>query len=153
MKLTDAQRTAASYYWAQILNREVSPAPLVASQKRLPSFMATMEAMNRNQSLEKLEAKDANWSLAFMNSLDSLLHNAEIDINLVLEHGPQGLLQQAAAKAGIPDALFPLGKLNMTFDDKGNLNVGGELIDADAYVKSVAKPYNDDSTPNWCLVL
>ncbi|TAL62692.1 MAG: hypothetical protein EPN84_06085 [Legionella sp.] len=154
MKITDMQRTAASYYWAQILNGEVLPAALAASTQRLPSFMAVQETMNRTRALERLAESNPMWSLGFMNKLDALLRDADVNTNLWFDNEPQGLLLEAAEAAKIPKSLFPIGKLSMTFDDKGNMNVGGEIIDASEFVKCATKSNDDDNnTPNWCLLL
>lgn len=138
MKITGEQRNAASLYWTQILTGELNPRALVASKQGLPPFMAAMESMHRRGYLEGLEAKNPMWSLTFMNSLDSLLIDADDDLCLRLEYHPEGLLKQAAEMAEIPSGLFPTGKLSMTFDNKGNIIVGGEEINADSFLSEAA---------------
>ncbi|CEG59185.1 MULTISPECIES: hypothetical protein [Legionella] len=139
MKITGEQRNAASLYWNQILTGELNPKALIASKSGLPSFMASMEAMDRRGYLEKLETENPTWSLKFMNILDSLLIDAEDTLCLRLEDHPEGLLKQAANEAGIPEGLFPSGKLSMTFDNENHIIAGNEKIDADDFIKDAAQ--------------
>jgi hypothetical protein len=101
--------------------------------------MASMEAMHRRGYLEKLETENPTWSLKFMNILDSLLIDAEDTLCLRLEYHPEGLLKQAANEAGIPEGLFPSGKLSMTFDNENHIIAGNEKIDADDFIKDEAQ--------------
>jgi len=139
MKITGEQRNAASLYWTQILTGELTPKALIASKQGLPPFMASMEAMHRRGYLEKLKTENPTWSLKFMNSLDSLLIDAEDTLSLRLEYHPEGLLKQAANEAGIPEGLFPSGKLSMTFDNENHIIAGNEKIDADDFIKNAAQ--------------
>ncbi len=133
-KINQEQRDAASLYWTQILTGELNPRPLMMSQQgRLP-FMAGMATMHRLGYLEKLNAENPDWSLKFMANLDLLLQDADETVELQLEYHPQGLLQQAADRAGIPYGLFPVGKLTMFFDSHGHIIVGDEIIDAEQFI-------------------
>jgi hypothetical protein len=139
MKITDEQRNAASLYWTQILTGELNPKALVDSKQGLPSFMASMEAMNRRGYMQTLEIENPTWPLKFMNILDSLLIDAEDTLCLRLEYHPEGLLKQAVKEAGVPEGLFPSGKLSMTFDNHNHIIVGTEKIDADNFITNAAK--------------
>ena len=101
--------------------------------------MATMDAMHRKGYLEQLEKENPTWPLKFRSALDSLLIDADESLVLRLEYPPEGLLKQAAVKAGIPEGLFPSGKLSMTFDHDDHIIVGNEKIIADAFIKSTAQ--------------
>ena len=101
--------------------------------------MAAMESMHREGYLKGLEEKNPMWSLRFMNSLDSLLVDADDTLSLRLDYHPQGLLKQAAEMAEVPEGLFPTGKLSMYFDNKGNILVGDEVINADQFISKSAE--------------
>ncbi|MDR3501414.1 MAG: hypothetical protein P4L79_02425 [Legionella sp.] len=130
MKISDEQRNAAALYWAQILIGHLSPKALVTSTKIVAPFMATIEFVNKKNALTRLNQENPTWAMRFMSSLDSLLVNADTSLILKLEYCPQDLLKQAAEMAEIPEKLFPAGKLSMTFDNKGNLIVEAEVINA-----------------------
>ena len=139
MKITGEQRNAASAYWTQILTGELNPRALVASKQGLPPFMAMMENMSRKSAFERLEVENPNWPLKFMMTLDGLLGEADDSLVLRLDYQPQGILKIAADEAGLPSGLFPSGKLTMAFDNKGNIIVGGEEINADSFISDTAK--------------
>lgn len=139
MKIMDTQRNAASLYWTRILTGELNPKPLIASKQGLPPFMETMEAMHRKGYLAKLEIENPLWPMRFQNALDSLLVDAEETLCLRLEYHPEGLLKQAAKEADVPEGLFPTGKLSMYFDDKNNIIVGDEKINADDFIMTTQK--------------
>jgi hypothetical protein len=139
MKITGEQRNAASLYWTQVLTGELKPKSLLASKQGLPSFMATMELMHRKGYLEKLESENPMWPMTFMNKLDALLEDADVSLVLRHEYHPEGLLKQAAEEAGVPEGLFPTGKLSMYFDEENHLIVGDEKIDAASFIENAAK--------------
>jgi hypothetical protein len=130
MKITDEQRNAAALYWTQILVGHLNPQALKASKKIVAPFMATIEFVNKENALMRLQQKNSTWAMGFLNSLDSLLVNEDTSLVLKLEYSPQGILKQAAEMAEIPENLFPAGKLSMAFDNKGNLIVEDEVINA-----------------------
>jgi len=119
--ITGKQRNAASLYWTQILTGEVNPRALIESKRGLPPFMAAMEVMHRQGYLQGLEETNPIWPLQFMNTLDSLLNELDEYSSLRLDYHPQGPLKEAAAKCGIPEGLFPTGKLTMRFDNSNNI--------------------------------
>lgn len=139
MKISGEQRNAASLYWTQILTGELNPRPLIASKQSLPPFMANMEAVHRKGYLTKLQTENPLWARKFMHALDSLLVDADSSLCLRLEYHPEGFLKQAAKDAGIPEGLFPSGKLSMYFDNQNNLIVGDETINADDFIKDAAQ--------------
>ncbi|MBA2651439.1 MAG: hypothetical protein H0U73_04120 [Tatlockia sp.] len=139
MKICDEQRNAASLYWTQVLTRELNPQSLIDSTKKLPSFMASMENVNRMVIFQKLETENPLWPTSFLMILDEILRDSDVSTILRLEYKPQGLLKEAAKKAGIPEALFPCGKLLMTFDNEGHIIVDGEKIDANSFMDNATK--------------
>lgn len=134
MKISGEQRNAASAYWTQILTGEVNPRALVASKRGLPSFMAVVEHIGKKDALEKLDAENPCWPATFMMALDRLLEDADESLILKLEYQPEGILKEAADEARLPSGIFPSGRLTMAFDDKGNIIVGEELINADSFL-------------------
>lgn len=140
MKITPQQCNAASLYWTQILTDEKKPKALIESKQSLPDLMAVMEQMHRKGYLESLAENNPRWSLHFMNKLDSLLQDAENTTRLGLDNGPDSLLKQAAEEAGVPEGLFPSGKLSMTFDNENHIIVGNdEKIDAKEFLEEEAQ--------------
>ena len=135
MKITGEQRNAASLYWTQILTGEVVPKALKASKEGLPPIMGFLESTNRKIALGQLQKTNPMWPMTFMSNLDSLLVDADDTFCLKLEYHPVDLLKKAAEMTGIPDTLFPSGKLSMTFDNKGNIIVGGEIINAHSCIE------------------
>ncbi len=138
MKICEDQRNAASLYWTQVLTRELNPQALIASKKGLPSFMASMEAVNRMVFLQKLDTENPIWPTTFLMILNELLRDSDVSTILRLEYKPKGILLDAAKKAGISEALFPCGKLLMTFDTEGHIIVDGEIIDAKNFLDCAA---------------
>lgn len=137
-KITNNQRHAASTYWVQILTREVSSSALKSSQRNLPPFIAVVTAQQAKLHLETLSKETPLWPLIFKNTLDSLLTDANNDLCLTLQHGPQGLLKKAAEIAGVPNGAFPAGILNMRFDNEGNIILENEKINAQAFLNHAA---------------
>lgn len=130
MKITRAQSEVASLYWTQVLTREIQPKALVNLRKRLPFFMVHSEQLNRASCLQQLNQTNPGWPMRFMNSLNELLMRAENTICVTLQPFLDGLLKEAAKLADIPEALFPTGRLSMTFDDNDNIMVDEDIIPA-----------------------
>lgn len=141
MKITSEQRNAASLFWTQILTDEMSSSTLNASKRQEPPvrFIHDMAVRSRNLFLEKITNSDPTWAIRFMNALDDLLIDADITLYLALDYQPQGLLENAATIANIPKHLFPKIKLNMTFDNQGNILVSGQTINAKTFLEDAAK--------------
>lgn len=138
MKITEEQRNAASLYWTQILTGELNPKALIATKKGFPSFLVPLYEWDRESYLRQLKQTNPTWSEKFMNTLDSLLIDAEDTLCLRLEYYPQGLLKQAAEDAGVREILFPTGKLSMTFDNENHIIAGNEKIDAHDFIENAA---------------
>lgn len=138
MKISGHQRNAASLYWAKILTGEIDCEALAASKRELPSFLAIKEADNKKAYLQTLNQVNPEWAFRFMNNLDKLLLDADDTLCLRLDYYPRGLLKKAAQMSEISEALFPKGSLTMTFDNKGNIIVGDEVIYAKTFIAEVA---------------
>jgi hypothetical protein len=137
MKITAKQRNAASAYWTQIFTGELNARALIASNQEKEPFIAAIESMTREGYLERLNEENPTWPSRFMNNLDSLLIDADDDLCLRLEFVPESLLKRAAEMTGIPKELFPMGILSMTFDNKGNIVIGGEEVNADSFLRGI----------------
>ncbi|KTD47514.1 hypothetical protein Lqui_2440 [Legionella quinlivanii] len=142
MKITGSQRNAASWYWSQILTGELMPSALLASKKKLTPMMLAMGTINRKSCMEDLAITNPLWNVHFMGALESLLLNADVSVKIELDYQLTGILKEAANKAKLSSALFPMGKLCMSFDDKGNIIVGGETINAADFLKEACQESN-----------
>lgn len=140
-KISDDQCSAASLYWMQILTGDLKPKALLVSKQALPSFMAAMELDNKKRILQKLAVQNPHWATLFRDALHDLLAKSDNSIYLSLEYEPHSLLRQAATQAGIPESLFPTGKLTMYFDTKNHLIIEDETIDAMDFIKSTAQKF------------
>ncbi len=136
MKISGEQCNAASLFWTHILLGTLNPKQLVASKQSLSPFISMIEANHRQLFLEKLATENPLWTLKFIDILDSLLKEENDSLVLCLDYRPMGILKQAANEAGIPESLFPSGKLDMAFDNEGHIIVGSEIINADDFIKS-----------------
>lgn len=139
MKITAHQRNAASLYWTQILTGEIHCKRLPVSRQELSSFIVAMEVSNKRAYLQILNQVNPDWAFRFMNNLDKLLLDADDTLCLRLHYHPQGFLKQAAQMSEISEILFPKGALSMTFDNKGNIIVGEEVIKAKTFIGEAAQ--------------
>jgi len=95
-----------------------------------------MKIENRKYHIQELDKENPMWQIKFMNTLDSLLNNADVSCILTLRYHPEGILKEAAEQANIPGTLFPMGKLSMRFDHGGHIIVGDEEINAEEFLQS-----------------
>lgn len=134
MKITAHQRNAASLYWTQILTGEIPCETLAVRRLGPSSFMAEMEANNQRAYLQNRNQINPSSAFRFMNNLDKLLLDADDTLCLRLDYYPRDFLKQAAQMSEISEGLFPRGVLSMTFDNKGNIIVGDEVIHAKTFI-------------------
>ena len=127
MKLSDEQRQAAAMYWTHLMTGEIHAQSL---QSKVVPFMASMEIIHRKKYIQELTVKNEHWAVAFMNNLFELLSDADVSTTLSLNLYPQGLLKQALLMSEIADCVFPIGNLEMHFDNNGHLIVGEQRYTA-----------------------